>query len=175
MTVTASSALLHDLVAAALKAGADAAEAVTAERAAMSVGVRNGALEDVEREESRDLGLRVFIGKRQATVSASDLSDATRTRLVERAVAMARLAPEDPYAGLAPEDRLARGPAVDLDVHDPSGRSAEQLERAAAEAEAAALAVPGVAKSEGGHASWSDSEWRLVTSHGFDGAYRGSG
>ena len=71
MTVTASSELLHDLVAAALKAGADAAEAVTAERAAMSVGVRNGALEDVEREESRDLGLRVFVGKRQASVSAS--------------------------------------------------------------------------------------------------------
>lgn len=167
--------ILHDLTAAALKAGADAAEAVSAHRSALSVGVRNGALEDVEREESRDLGLRVFIGKRQATVSASDLSEATRTRLVERAVAMARLAPEDPYAGLAPQDRLARGPAPDLDVHDPSGRTAEQLERAAAEAEAAALTVPGVAKSEGGHASWSDSEWRLVTSHGFDGAYRSSG
>ena len=166
--------ILHDLTAAALRAGADAAEAVSSTRAALSVGVRNGALEDVEREESRDLGLRVFIGKRQATVSASDLSEATQTRLVERAVAMARLAPEDPYAGLAPQDRLSRGPVRDLDVHDPSGRSAEQLERAAAEAEAVALAVPGVARSEGGHASWSESEWRLVTSHGFDGAYRGS-
>lgn len=167
--------LLHDLVADALKAGADAAEAVTAFRAALSVGVRNGALEDVEREESRDLGLRVFVGRRQATVSASDLSPQTRARLVERAVAMARLAPEDPYAGLAPEDRLARGPFADLDLHDPAGRTAQQLEQAAAEAEGAALAVAGVARSEGGHASWSDSEWRLVTSHGFDGAYRGSG
>lgn len=166
--------ILHDLTAAALRAGADAAEAVSSTRAALSVGVRNGALEDVEREESRDLGLRVFIGRRQATVSASDLSEATQTRLVERAVAMARLAPEDPYAGLAPQDRLSRGPILDLDLHDPDGRTAEQLERAAAEAEAVALAVPGVAKSEGGHASWSESEWRLVTSHGFDGAYRGS-
>ena len=79
--------LLADVVSAALKAGADSAEAVGAQRAALGINVRMGALEEVEREESRDLGLRVFIGKRQATVSASDLSEATRTRLVERAVA----------------------------------------------------------------------------------------
>ncbi|MDI6623873.1 MAG: DNA gyrase modulator, partial [Brevundimonas sp.] len=136
---SASPDILPDLVAAALKAGADAAEAVSAERAALSVGVRNGALEDVEREESRDLGLRVFIGRRQATVSASDLSDATRTRLVERAVAMAKLAPEDPYAGLAPQDRLARGPFADLDLYDSSERGAADLGAVAAEAEAVAL------------------------------------
>ncbi|RZJ00141.1 MAG: TldD/PmbA family protein [Brevundimonas sp.] len=166
--------ILPDLIAAALAAGADAAEAVSSERAALSVGVRNGELEDVEREESRDLGLRVFVGRRQATVSASDLSDATRQRLVERAVAMARLAPEDPYAGLAPEDRLARGPHADLDLFDPTVRSADELQAAATEAEAAALAVDGVAKSEGGHGSASTGYWRLVTSHGFDGAYHGS-
>ena len=169
-----STDLLNDIVKAALKAGADAAEAVSADRRALSVGVRNGGLEDVEREESRDLGLRVFVGRRQASVSASDLSPAAQARLVERAVAMARLAPEDPYAGLAPEDRLARGPFPDLDLFDATECSAEALERAAAEAEAAALAVDGVARSEGGHASWSSSRWRLVTSHGFDGAYQGS-
>lgn len=166
--------LLNDIVKAALKAGADAAEAVSADRRSLSVGVRNGKLEDVEREESRDLGLRVFVGQRQASVSASDLSPATQTRLVERAVAMARLAPEDPHAGFAPEDRLARGPFVDLDLFDPSERSAQTLEQVSAEAEAAALAVTGVARSEGGHAGWSSSRWRLVTSHGFDGAYEGS-
>lgn len=171
---TPSPDILSDLVAAALKAGADAAEAVSAHRASLSVGVRNAKLEEVEREEARDLGLRIFIGRRQATVSASDLSDATRQRLVERAVAMARLAPEDPYAALAPEDRLARAPHLDLDLHDPTERSAEALEAAAAEAEAAALSVEGVARSEGGHASWSASEWRLVTSHGFDGHHRGT-
>ena len=171
---TPSPDILSDLVAAALKAGADAAEAVSAHRASLSVGVRNAELEEVEREEARDLSLRVFIGRRQATVSASDLSDATRQRLVERAVAMARLAPEDPYAALAPEDRLARAPHLDLDLHDPTERSAEALEAAAAEAEAAALSVEGVARSEGGHASWSASEWRLVTSHGFDGHHRGT-
>ena len=169
----AASDILPDLIAAALKAGADAAEAVTSVRASLSISVRNGALEDVEREESRDLGLRVFIGKRQATVSASDLSDKTRARLVERAVAMARLAPEDPCAGLAPQDRLAKGPFPDLDLYDPTERSAAELEAAAAAAEAAALAVDGVARSEGGHAAASSSRWRLVTSHGFDGTYQG--
>ena len=169
-----STDLLKDIVKAALKAGADAAEAVSADRRSLSVGVRNGKLEDVEREESRDLGLRVFVGQRQASVSASDLSPATQARLVERAVAMARLAPEDPHAGFAPEDRLARGPFVDLDLFDPSERSAQTLEQVSAEAEAAALAVPGVARSEGGHAGWSSSRWRLVTSHGFDGTYEGS-
>lgn len=169
-----STDLLNDIVKAALKAGADAAEAVSADRRSLSVGVRNGKLEDVEREESRDLGLRVFVGQRQASVSASDLSPATQARLVERAVAMARLAPEDPHAGFAPEDRLARGPFVDLDLFDPSERSAQTLEQVSAEAEAAALAVTGVARSEGGHAGWSSSRWRLVTSHGFDGAYEGS-
>lgn len=169
-----STDLLNDIVKAALKAGADAAEAVSADRRSLSVGVRNGKLEDVQREESRDLGLRVFVGQRQASVSASDLSPATQARLVERAVAMARLAPEDPHAGFAPEDRLARGPFVDLDLFDPSERSAQTLEQVSAEAEAAALAVTGVARSEGGHAGWSSSRWRLVTSHGFDGAYEGS-
>ncbi|WP_295186915.1 TldD/PmbA family protein [uncultured Brevundimonas sp.] len=169
-----STDLLNDIVKTALKAGADAAEAVSADRRSLSVGVRNGKLEDVEREESRDLGLRVFVGRRQASVSASDLSPATQARLVERAVAMARLAPEDPHAGFAPEDRLARGPFVDLGLFDPSERSAQTLEQVSAEAEAAALAVTGVARSEGGHAGWSSSRWRLVTSHGFDGAYEGS-
>ncbi len=166
--------MLHDLVAAALKAGADAAEAATARRASLAVGVRNGALEDVEREESTDLGLRVFVGKRQATVSSSDLSEPTRGRLVERAIAMARLAPEDPYASLAPEELLARGPHPELDLFDASGRSAEQLEAAAVAAEHAAMAVEGVSRSEGGDSSWSSTEWHLVTSHGFVGQYRGS-
>ncbi|MEH6665407.1 MAG: TldD/PmbA family protein [Brevundimonas sp.] len=166
--------ILNDILAAALKAGADAAEAVHADRRTLSLGVRNGALEEVEREESRDLGLRVFVGRRQATVSASDLSRATRDRLVERAVAMARLAPEDPYADLAPADRLARGPHPDLDLFDSTERSAEDLEAVAREAEDAARATPGVSISEGGSATWSAGDWRLATSHGFDGAHRGS-
>lgn len=166
--------LIHDVVAAALRAGADAAEAVTARRTALSVGVREGELEDVEHEEARDLGLRVFIGRKQATVSTSDLSAPTRQRLVERAVAMARLAPEDPYAGLAPEDRLAHGPFPELDLADDRFPDAAALEATARASEAAALSVPGVARSEGGHASASRGDWRLVTSHGFEGRYEGT-
>src|SRR5437868_12617188 len=110
--------LLNDVVAAALKAGADAAEAVGAQRRSLSIGVRMGELEEVEREESRDLGVRVFVGRRQASVSGSDISADARAKLVERAVAMARLAPEDPYAGLAEPEGLARGPLPDLDLFD---------------------------------------------------------
>lgn len=167
--------LLHDVVAAALKAGADAAEAVAAERQSLSVTVRLGALEEVEREESRDLGLRVFIGKRQATVSGSDISAPARARLIERAVAMARLAPEDPYAGLADPDRLARGPVQDLDLFDPTEPSADALEAQARIAEQAARAVAGVTNSDGGSATWGASAWRLVTSGGFSGPHRASG
>ncbi|HRD27919.1 MAG TPA: DNA gyrase modulator, partial [Caulobacter sp.] len=130
--------LLHEAVADALKAGADAAEAVFAERQSLSVNVRMGELEEVEREESRDLGLRVFIGQRQAVVSGSDVSAEGRRKLIERVVAMARLAPEDPYAGFAPADRLARGPFADLDLFDAAEPSPETLEDQAREAEAAA-------------------------------------
>ena len=167
--------LLNDVVAAALAAGADAAEAVSAERRSLSISVRLGELEEVEREESRDLGLRVFVGRRQASVSGSDVSREARAKLVERAVAMARLAPEDPYAGLADPDRLALGPLRDLDLHDPSEPLPEALEEKARIAEAAARAVPRVTNSDGGSASWSSSQWRMVTSGGFSGLHRASG
>jgi PmbA protein len=169
-----NSEILHDVVDAALKAGADAAEAVGAERRALSVTVRMGALEEVEREESRDLGLRVFVGRRQAVVSGSDLSPSARARLVERAVAMARLAPEDPYCGFAPDDRLAKGPLPDLDLHDPTEPTAEALEADAREAEDAARAIQGVFNSDGGSASFSQGAWRMITSAGFEGVHQAS-
>ncbi|HRD45586.1 MAG TPA: DNA gyrase modulator, partial [Caulobacter sp.] len=165
---------LHEAVAAALKAGADAAEAVFAERQSLSIGVREGALEEVEREESRDLGLRVFIGARQATVSGSDISAEGRRKLIERAVAMARLAPEDPYAGLAPHDRLATGPFPDLDLYDGVEPSPEHLETLARDAEAAARSIAGVTNSDGGSASWSTGSWAMATSDGFHGLHRAS-
>lgn len=165
---------LHEAVAAALKAGADAAEAVFAERQSLSIGVREGALEEVEREESRDLGLRVFVGQRQATVSGSDISAEGRRKLTERAVAMARLAPEDPWAGLAPRDRLATGPFPDLDLYDPGEPSPEHLEALARDSEAAARSIEGVTNSDGGSASWSSGSWAIATSEGFHGLHRAS-
>lgn len=166
--------LLNDVVSAALKAGADAAEAVGAERRSLSINVRNGDLEEVEREESRDLGLRVFVGKRQATVSGSDISAEARAKLVERAVAMARLAPEDPYAGLADPAFLAKS-HIDLDLYDAAEPSAETLEERARIAEAAARAVPKVTNSDGASGAWSSSRWVMVTSGGFSGVHRASG
>jgi PmbA protein len=167
--------LLQEVVDAALKAGADAAEAVSAERRALSITVRLGELEEVEREEARDLGLRVFVGRRQASVSGSDISAEARAKLVERVVAMAKLAPEDPYAGLADPDRLARGPLPELDLFDPTEPTPEALEEKARAAEAAARAVPKVTNSDGASASWSASQWTMVTSAGFAGVHRASG
>src|SRR5258708_31776609 len=166
--------LLNEVVAAALAAGADAAEAVGAERRALSITVRLGELEEVEREESRDLGLRVFVGRRQASVSGSDISAAARAKLVERCVAMARLAPEDPYAGLADRDRLAHAPLRDLDLYDPAEPEPEALEAKARIAEDAARAVPKVTNSDGASASWSTGQWRMVTRAGFSRPPRAS-
>jgi PmbA protein len=166
--------LLNELVAGALKAGADAAEAVVGERQSLSVGVRLGELEEVEREEARDLGLRVFIGKRQATVSGSDISPEARAKLLDRAMNMARLAPEEPYAGLAPPDRLAKGPFVDLQLYDPAEPNPETLEALALAAEDAARAVPGVTNSDGGSGSWSSAQYFMVTSGGFSGRRQAS-
>jgi PmbA protein len=167
--------LLADVVAAALAAGADAAEVVGAERQALGINVRLGKLEEVEREESRDLGLRVFVGKQHATVSGSDISAEARAKLIERAVAMARLAPEDPYAGLADPALFAKGPYPDLDLYDATEPGPEELEDMARAAEDAARAMPRISNSDGGSASASRSEWRLVTSNGFSGRHQASG
>ncbi|MEO5866566.1 MAG: metallopeptidase TldD-related protein, partial [Sphingomonas sp.] len=130
-----------------------------------------GALEDVGRSESAELGLRVFVGQRSASVSTSDLSEDALAALVERAVAMAREAPEDAWAGLAPNDRLLHGAPPLLDLDDGGAAAPESLRQVALEAEDAARAVSGVTNSEGGSASASRSIWALATSHGFAAAY----
>ncbi|PKP77205.1 MAG: modulator protein [Alphaproteobacteria bacterium HGW-Alphaproteobacteria-3] len=162
------------LVDRARKAGAEAAEAVVLEGTSLGVSWRLGKLEDVERSEGRDIGLRVFIGKKQASVSSTDLSEAALGPMIERAVAMARVAPDDPWCGLADPGFLARD-WPDLDIEDKTPQpSAEALAAIAAEAEAAALAVPGVTNSSGAGASWGRSGIALVTSGGFAGAYAGT-
>jgi len=160
-----------DIVSRARKAGADAADAVLGASASIEVSVRLGALEDVGRSEEEQLGLRVFVGQRSASVSTSDLSSEAMDALVERAVAMAREAPEDQWAGLAPEDRLMTGPIPDLDLQDADDPAPATLKQTALAAEDAARAVPGVTNSEGGGASASRVAWALATSHGFAGAY----
>jgi PmbA protein len=164
----------HDIVTRATQAGADAADAVYAADSALDVSVRLGKLEDVGRSEQAEMGLRVFVGRRSASVSTSALDSDAIDALVERAVAMAREAPEDDWAGLAPEARLLHGAPPQLDLADRDDPSPESLRDAALAAEDAARAVPGVSNSEGGSASASRSVWALATSHGFAGAYQGT-
>ncbi len=164
----------QDLVTAARRAGADAADAVYSSNASTTVSVRLGALEDVERSEGEEIGLRLFIGQRSASISASDMNPQTLGTLVERCIAMAREAPEDPYAGLAPEDRLLRQRPADLDLADVSEPEPAALRERAYVVEEAARGVSGVTNSEGGGASNGRSQMALVTSHGFAGAYAGT-
>jgi len=161
------------LVKAALARGADAADAVALRSMSLSLELRDGAVEESERAEGDDLGLRVLVGGRQAVVSTNDLSADGTAALAERAVAMARAAPVDKYAGLADAALLAHD-FPDLDLIDPELPTVAQLEAQARAAEEAALAVKGVAKSGGASASGGIGGMVLVTSHGFHGAYLSS-
>src|SRR5215467_8818041 len=165
--------LAERLVAAARRAGANAADAVAVRSMSQSVEVREGAVEESERSEGDDVGLRVFVGRRQAVVSTNDIK-ADVAQLAERAVAMARVAPEDPFAGLADPDKLARN-IPELDLLDPDLPTVAVLEERAKRAESAALAVKGVTKSGGASASAGIGGMVLVTSDGFRGAYLNSG
>jgi PmbA protein len=159
------------LVKAALARGADAADAVALRGMSLAIEVRDGAVEESERAEGDDLGLRVLVGKRQAVVSTNDMASDGSAALAERAVAMARAAPEDKFAGLADAALLAHD-FPDLDLIDPELPTITELEAMAAEV--AGLAVKGVAKSGGASASAGIGGMVLVTSHGFRGAYLGS-
>ncbi|KRB82529.1 modulator protein [Sphingomonas sp. Root710] len=175
LSIPEAEARTADLVAAARKAGADAADALYICNASTQISVRLGALEDVERSEGEEIGLRLFVGSRSASVSSSDLSSDALDALVERAVAMAREAPEDPYAGLAPEDRLLRGAAVDVDGDDQADPAPADLRVRAEAAEDAARGVAGVTNSEGAGASASRTVIALATSAGFARGYSTSG
>jgi PmbA protein len=159
------------LVEAAKKAGADTADAVCIRGISLAVEVRLGKVEETRRAEGDDFTLRAFVGKRSASVSANVLADPAE--LAERVVAMARVAPEDPFNGLADADRLART-FPDLDLLDESVPSADDLTQTALATEDAARAVKGVTNSGGASASWRLAGIVLATSHGFSGAYSAS-
>ena len=165
--------LLQDLIGRARRAGADAADAVMFEGISLSHARRLGKTEKLERSEGQDLGLRVFIGRQQAVVSSSDRSSQALDELVERAVAMARAVPEDPYCGIADPSEIAHD-WPSLDMLDPEEPGAEILIERARAAEEAALAVTGVTNSEGAEAGWGRSSIALAASNGFAGFYSGS-
>jgi PmbA protein len=161
--------LAERLVTAARRAGADQADALAVRSVSLSVEVRDGAVEESQRSEGDDLGLRIIIGRKQAVVSTNDLKGNGFDALAERAVAMARAAPQDRFAGLADRELLA-GKLPALDLIDPEMPEVDELEALAREAEAAGLAVVGVTKSGGASASAGIGGLVLVTSHGFHGA-----
>ena len=175
LTVKAAEAKAASLIEMAKKVGADAADALYAGDASTGVQVRLGALEDVERSEREEIGLRLFVGRRSASVSSSDLSDEALSALVERAAAMAREAPEDPYSGLAPDELLLRDGGPDVEGDDGADPSPVELKQRALATEDAARAVPGVTNSEGASVSAGRSVIALATSAGFCRGYSTTG
>jgi len=165
----------ESLVERARASGADAADAVYIGSESQSVQVRLGELEHVDRSEGEEMGLRVFVGQRSASVSSSDFSAEALHELVSRGIAMAREAPEDQYAGLAPSTLLASGPYPDVQSEDPHEPDPQALRERAFVAEKSAMAVHGVTNSSGGSAGTSASTIALATSTGFSGAYRSTG
>lgn len=161
-------------LAAAKRAGAESADVMALRGSSVSIDVRAGVLEQAERAEGVDLGLRVMVGQRQAMVSSSDVREAAVEAMAERAVAMAREAPEDPNVGLADPDQLARDWDIDaLELFDPTPEPAPAaLEEDARAAEAAALAVEGVSQVQSASAGYSSRAVWLAASNGFSGGYR---
>jgi len=164
---------LEKLLSRAKHHGATASDAVATHGRSLAVVVRGGELEDVDNSEGRDIGLRVMVGQRQACVSSSDISDVSIDQLAERAVAMAKLAPEDPYCGLAEQSQLDTHNA-DLQLYDDTPMTPAQLKSRALEVEAAALAVKGVQQAEGANASHASSAIHFMTSHGFSQGWKSS-
>lgn len=158
----------------ALKIGADAADAVIFDSFDISVRERMGKLENVESSESTGLGLRVMVaakeGFRQAVVSSNDLKESVLDELVERAVAMAKVAPSDKHIRLASKDEFAKN-SPELDLSDKTEKSPEDIKKWVNEAESAALGIKGVTNSDGADASYSRGKTTLVTSNGFSHEY----
>ncbi len=155
-------------------AGAKGADALMYNSVSSSVSWRMGKLEDIERSEGRDLGLRVLMGKRQACVSTTDFSDSSLREIAERCVDMAKTAPEDPYCGLAPAARLAKAPFKDLEAGDFTEPSTDTLKDRAGACEEAALGVKGINNSSGAGASYGEGQSWFATSDGFLGSSKGS-
>jgi PmbA protein len=158
----------------AMKLGATAADAIVADGNSTSVSVRQGKIEDVGRSESRDIGIRVFAGQSSAIIAGSVLTSEAIGKLAERALAMAKLAPADPYSGIADASQLATK-IIDLDLVGEDAPSPLKLQELAFAAEAAALAVPGVSKSIGAGSSSSSNFIALAASNGFAQSYRRTG
>lgn len=167
-------ALAHTALARARHFGASAADALVVDGRSLEVAVRDGAIENLEQSEAIEIGLRVFVGQSSAAIATSKIDAAGIDRIAEQAVAMAKAAPADPYAGIATPDQVARDWALP-DIAGETLLDAAQLRDMALAAEKSALAIKGVSKSGGAGASSSDRSVALAASNGFSGAYRRTG
>ena len=166
--------IAQDIVSRALKQGATAADAMVYERRDSSISIRQGVVEELEQSEAREIGLRVFAGQSSAIIAGSVLTPEARDRLASRAMAMAKLAPPDPFLGIATPEQLAKTD-LDLDLVSKTFPSAAELKRLAEETESLALAVPGITRSNGAGASSSSSDIALASSNGFAKSYKRTG
>lgn len=171
---TSLETLTDALLNAAKRAGAEAADAMAVHANAVQVGVRAGALEQAESAEATEIGLRVLVGQRQACVSASDTSQTTLQTLAERAVAMAKEAPDDPHAGLADPAQLGQGcDMAALDLFDASpDPTPDDLRETALAVEQAALSVDGVTQVSTAAASHTRRAVHLAATNGFSAGYQ---
>lgn len=165
--------IINGLIDSVRKKGASHADAISFTSSSINASTRLGKFENIERAESNGVGLRVIIGKKQAIVSATDISQASLNELANRAINMAQLAPEDKYTDLASHNLLCKT-QQDLDLFDEYEPTPDELLALAGAAENSALAITGITNSEGGEASYSSNIVAIATSNGFVGEYKTS-
>tara|TARA_B100000686_G_scaffold346048_1_gene431773 strand:- start:39 stop:1382 length:1344 start_codon:yes stop_codon:yes gene_type:complete len=165
--------LLAELLEKSTRAGATAADAIVFDSSSVSVSYRLGKVEKIERSENKDLGLRVFVGSRQAIVSSTDFRKEAIKETISRAVAMARVAPEDPYCGIAEQSQLTRE-IPKIDIFGETEPSNENLIESLKITEEAARSVKGVTNSEGAEMGWTRANIGMAATNGFSQFYKTS-
>ena len=165
--------IIERALSAAKLAGADGADVSFIKGGGLDVQVRLGKVESAERAEDYQMGMRVFVGQKSATISSCQLDDENITELAGRAVAMAKHAPEDPYARLATAEEQAKS-FPDIELFDDTSFSTEKLTEIALACEEAALSQAGISNSDGASASSGSSEVLIGTSTGFNASYKRS-
>lgn len=165
--------ILNDVIDKTLKKGASAADAIIINSTSLSSEVRLGRVISLERSENAAIGLRVLIGQKQAIVSTADLNENSLSSIIDQAIAMAKVIPENPHLALATKEQLAKNIA-DLNLHDVNEPTSESLIEKAKLCEDTALENKQITNSEGAGAAYQASEIYFATSNGFGHSYKSS-
>ena len=163
--------LAEEIIKLSLSKGADSSDIVIAKNLSKNIGCRLGKIEEIEQSETKVLGLRTFIGNRNAIISTNDFSKNSINESIDRVISMTKLAPEDPLSKLANETAKI---IPDLELFDTCDLNPDQLKDLALETENSALEVKGVTNSNGASSSQSKTSFHLSTSNGFSGGYKKS-